>query len=119
MTTDTSMRFGPAPGWLGRRRQTHLSWPEPMCSISRAPRRKDDDPGTDATVLVARVDFDAGQVDLPGTVIDIQHADIGLPSVDDLPSARVEGALMERALDLLVPPQIAVMYSPMAALCSW
>src|SRR6202035_3410795 len=50
------------------------------------------------------VDFDAGQVDLPGAVVDIQHADIGLPGGDDLPSVRVEGALMKRALDLLVPP---------------
>jgi len=68
---------------------------------------------------MAGVDFDAGQVDLPGAVVDVQHVDTGLPSGDDLPSVQVESALMKRALDLLVPPQIAVMYSPMAALCSW
>jgi hypothetical protein len=66
-----------------------------------------------------RSDFDAGQVDLPGAVVDIQHADTSLPGGDDLPSVQVESALMKRALDLLVPPQIAVMYSPTAALCSW
>jgi hypothetical protein len=54
-----------------------------------------------------------------GAVVDIQHADIVLPGGDDLPSVLVEGALMKCALDLLVPPQIAVMYSPMATLCSW
>jgi hypothetical protein len=63
-----------------------------------------DDPGTDAVALMAGVDFDAGQVDLPGAVLDIQHADVSLPGGDDLPSVRVEGALMKRALDLLVPP---------------
>ena len=68
---------------------------------------------------MAGVDFDPGQVDLPGAVAGIQHADISLPSGDDLPSVRVESALMKRALDLLVHPQIAVMHSPMAALCSW
>jgi len=52
-------------------------------------------------------------------VVDIQHADIGLPSGDDLLWALVEAALMKRALDLFVTPQIAIMYSSMAALCSW
>jgi hypothetical protein len=66
-------------------------------------RKRADDPGTDAMALMAGVNFDAGQVDLPGALADIQHSDIGLPVGDDLPSARVEGALMKRALDLLVP----------------
>jgi hypothetical protein len=61
-------------------------------------------PGTDAVALMARVDFDAGQVDLPGAVVNIQHADISLPGGNDLPSVRVEGTLMKSALDLLVPP---------------
>jgi hypothetical protein len=65
------------------------------------------------------VGLDAGQAGLPGAVDGIQHAGTGLPSGDDLPSVRVESALMKRAPDLLIPPQIAVMYSPMAALCSW
>jgi hypothetical protein len=55
----------------------------------------------------------------PRAVVDIQQAGIGLPGGDDLPSVRVEGALMKGALDLLVPPQIAVMCSPMAALYGW
>jgi len=63
-----------------------------------------DDPGADAVALMPGVDFDAGQVDLPRAVVDIQHADIGVPGGDDLPSVRVEGAVMRRALDLLVPP---------------
>ena len=61
-------------------------------------QERTDDPGTDA-----------GQVDRPGAVVDIQHADIGLPGGNDLPSVRVEGTLMKRVLDLLVHPQIAVM----------
>src|SRR5260370_15672766 len=63
-----------------------------------------DDPGAYAAALMAGVEFDARQVDLPRAVVDIQHADIGLPGGDDLPSVRVEGALVKRALDLLVPP---------------
>jgi hypothetical protein len=53
---------------------------------------------------MAGMDLDAGQVDLPGPVFDIQHADGGLPGGDDLPPVRVEGALVKRALDLFVPP---------------
>ena len=49
-------------------------------------------------------------------VTGIQNADTGLPGRDDLPSAQAEGAVMKRALDLLIPPQIAVTYPPMAAL---
>jgi hypothetical protein len=67
-------------------------------------QKRADDPATDAVALMAGVDFDAGQVDLPGAVAGIQHADTGLPSGDDLPSVRVESALMKRALNLLVPP---------------
>ena len=67
-------------------------------------QKRADNPGADAVALMAGVDFDSGQVDLPGAVVDIQHADIGLPSGDDLPSAHVEGAIMKRALDLLIPP---------------
>ena len=52
---------------------------------------------------MAGVDLDARQVDLAGTVVDIQHADAGLPGCDDLPPVRVEGAVMKRALNLLVP----------------
>jgi len=53
---------------------------------------------------MAGVDFDAGQVDLPRAVVDVQHADISLPGGDDLPPVRVEGALMKGTLDLFVPP---------------
>jgi hypothetical protein len=67
-------------------------------------QKRADDPAAEAAALMAGVDFDARQVDLPRAVVDIQHADPGLPGGDDLPSARVEGAVMKRALNLLVPP---------------
>ena len=44
-------------------------------------QKRADDPGAYAVALVAGVDFDAGQVNLPWAVVDIQHADIGLPAV--------------------------------------
>jgi hypothetical protein len=66
--------------------------------------KRADDPAADGAALMAGIDFDARQVDLPRTVVDIQHADIGPAGGDDLPSARVEGAVMKRALNLLVPP---------------
>jgi hypothetical protein len=67
-------------------------------------QQRADDPGTDAVTLMAGVDLDAGQVNLPEAVLDIQHADVGLPGGDDLPSVRAECTLMKDALDLLVPP---------------
>src|SRR5256884_622651 len=67
-------------------------------------QKRADDPAAEAMALMAGVDFDARQVDLPRTVLDIQHADIGLPGGDDLPPVRVEGAVMKRALNPLIPP---------------
>jgi len=52
---------------------------------------------------MAGAGLDARQVDLAGTAAGIQHADAGLPGGDDLPPVRVEGAVMKRALNLLVP----------------
>ena len=86
-----------------------------LCLIKKSA----DEPGADAAALMVRVDFDAGQVDLARAVVDIQHADIGLPVGDDLPSVHVEGARMKRALDLLVPPPDRGDVGAMAALCSW
>ena len=55
---------------------------------------------------------------LAGTVFDVQHADVRPACGDDLPAAWVKPAGVEVTLALLVPPQIAVMLPPMAALCS-
>ena len=68
-------------------------------------QKRGDDPGTDAQALIAGIDLDAGQVDLPGAVINIQDAGTGLPGSDDLPPVRVEGALVKCALDLLITPR--------------
>jgi hypothetical protein len=65
------------------------------------------------------VDFDAAKVDLAGAVFDIERASVCPVGGDDLPVAEVEGAGVKAALDLLVPAQVAVMWSPMAALCNW
>jgi hypothetical protein len=46
--------------------------------------------------------FDAGEVDLCGTVFDVEHADVCPADGDDLPAAGVEGAGVETTLDLLV-----------------
>ena len=53
-------------------------------------QKRADDPGAYAVALMVGVEFDAGQVDLPWAVLDIQHAGIGLPGGDDLPSVRVK-----------------------------
>src|SRR6266571_335090 len=62
-----------------------------------------DEAGADAAALMAGVDLDAGEVDLGGTVFDVQHADVCPAGGDDLPAARVEPAGVEATLALLVP----------------
>src|SRR5712691_9692714 len=52
---------------------------------------------------MAGEDFDAGEVDLGGTVFDVEHADVCPAGGDDLPAARIEPAGVEAPLDLLVP----------------
>src|SRR6185312_8193229 len=53
--------------------------------------------------LMAGADPDARPADLAGTAAGIQHAGAGRPGGDDLPPVRVEGAVMTRALTLLLP----------------
>src|SRR5712691_7035487 len=52
---------------------------------------------------MAGEDFDAGEVDLGGTVFDVEHADVCPAGGDDLPAARIEPAGVEATLALLVP----------------
>src|SRR6185437_3544851 len=59
--------------------------------------------GADAAALVTGMNFDAGQVDLAGSVLDVEHARVGTANGDDLPAVHVEGAGVEAPLDLLVP----------------
>jgi hypothetical protein len=49
------------------------------------------------------VDLDAGEVDLAGTVFDVEHADVCPADGDDLPALRVEPAGVESTLALFVP----------------
>jgi len=62
-----------------------------------------DNAGAEAAALMVRVDLDAGKVDLVRATLDVEHADVRAVGRDDPPAARVEGAVVETALDLLVP----------------
>src|SRR2546429_8551382 len=99
--------FGPAKPvvgrWGGAVDRQHIEYQVlafALCFL----QKHADEPAPESMALMAGVDFDARQVDLPRTVLDIQHADIGLPGGDDLPPVRVEGAVMKRALNPLIPP---------------
>src|SRR5215831_15313810 len=63
-----------------------------------------DEAGPDAAALIAGEDLDAAQVDLGRTPLDVDHADVGSVGGDDLPAVRVEAAVLETTLALLIPP---------------
>src|ERR1022692_3393581 len=62
-----------------------------------------DQAGTDAAALMAGMDLDAGEVDLAGTVFDVEHADVRSAGGDDLPAALVKPAGVVVMLALFVP----------------
>ncbi|WP_167355565.1 hypothetical protein [Streptomyces atriruber] len=65
-----------------------------------------DEPASGAASLVVGVDLDPRQVDLRRPVLDVEH--VGVVG-GNVPLARGERAGVEVALDLFVPPQMAVM----------
>src|SRR5258708_24859637 len=62
-----------------------------------------DEAGAEAAALMVREDVDAGEVDLVRAAVGVEHADVCAVGRDDLPAARLEGADVETALDLVVP----------------